>query len=153
MSTLKESLLQRRKAELPHSRSCDSAETPVRMLQIDSWNRERWVFPWAHFIAAHHRSTDETEELQLLFADHEVVLNGARLALLMPEIAHFRLDSLSEMPSKFARRPTTTNRSSAGSQCAPHRIPRRPSAKPLENAEFVPEALTAFSSWCYVFIP
>jgi hypothetical protein len=35
------------------------------------------------------------------FANHEVVLEGARLALLLPEIASFHLDSLRDMPTKF----------------------------------------------------
>ena len=101
MSTLKEIVQQRRAAELPSRRSCDSAEAPVRSLQIHSWNGEKWVLPWSHFSAAHHQGTGENEQLVLSFANHEVVLDGARLALLLPEIASFHLDCLRDMPAKF----------------------------------------------------
>jgi hypothetical protein len=101
MSTLQETLQQRRTAEPPQGRSCDSAEAPVRSLQIHSWNGDKWVLPWTHFSAARHQGTDETEQLVLSFANHEVVLDGARLALLLPEIANFHLDCLRDMPAKF----------------------------------------------------
>jgi len=101
MSTLQETLQQRRAAELPPSRSCDSAEAPVRALQIHSWNGEKWVLPWSHFSAAWHQGTGENEQLVLSFANHEVVLDGARLAVLLPEIASFHLDCLRDMPAEF----------------------------------------------------
>ena len=101
MSTLQETLQQRRAAELPSSRSCDSAEAPVRALQIHSWNGEQWVLPWTHFSAARHKGIGESEQLVLSFANFEVVLDGTRLALLLPEIASFRLDCLRDMPAKF----------------------------------------------------
>jgi hypothetical protein len=101
MSTLQDALNKHRTAELAHSRSCNSAEAPVRALQIHSWNGEKWVFPWAHFSAARHQSTGESEQLVLSFANHEVVLDGARLALLLPEIASSHLDCLRDMPAKF----------------------------------------------------
>ncbi len=101
MTTLKDTIQQRRMADLSQSRSCDSAEAPVRTLQIHSWNGEKWVFPWSHFSAAHHQGTGESEQLVLSFANHEVVLEGAHLALLLPEIASFHLDCLRDMPPKF----------------------------------------------------
>ena len=101
MSTLRETLQQRRAAELPHGRSCESAETAVRTLQIHSWNGERWVFPWSHFSAARHQGAGESEQLVLSFAKHEVILDGARLAVLLAEIASFHLDCLRDMPEKF----------------------------------------------------
>ena len=101
MSTLQETLQQRRMAEPPHGRSSDSAEAPVRTLQIHSWNGDKWVLPWSHFSAARHQATGENEQLVLSFANHEVVLDGARLALLLPEIASFHLDCLRDMPAKF----------------------------------------------------
>jgi hypothetical protein len=110
MSTLQETLRQRRAAELPNSRSCDTAESPVRALKIQAWNGEQWVFPWSHFSAACHQGSAENEQLVLSFASHEIVLEGARLALLLPGIASFRL----------VRRRTRANRSSAASPCAPH---------------------------------
>jgi hypothetical protein len=101
MSTLQETLRQRRAAELPNSRSCDTAEAPVRALKIHSWNGEKWVFPWSHFSAACHQGSGENEQLVLSFANHEVVLEGARLALLLSGIASFHLDSLRDLPTKF----------------------------------------------------
>lgn len=101
MSTLKETLQQRRTAELPQSRSCDSADTPGRALQIHSWNGETWVLPWSHFIAARHLGTGESEQLVLSFTNLEVVLDGARLLSLLPGIAGFRLDSLRSLPTKY----------------------------------------------------
>lgn len=101
MSTLQETLQQRRAAEQPSSRSSDSADAQVRSLQIHSWNGEKWVLPWSGFSAACHQGTGESEQLVLSFANHEVVLAGARLALLLPEIASFHLDCLRDMPAKF----------------------------------------------------
>ena len=101
MSTLQETLQQRRTAEPPHGRSCDSAEAPVRSLQIHSGNGDKWVLPWSQFSAARHQTTGESEQLVLSFANHEVVIDGALLALLLPEIASFRLDCLRDMPAKF----------------------------------------------------
>lgn len=101
MSTLQETLQQRRTAEPPHGRSCDSAEAPVRSLQIHSGTGEKWVLPWLHFTAARHQGAGENEQLVLSFANHEVVLDGARLALLLPEIASFHLDCLRDVPAKF----------------------------------------------------
>ena len=59
------------------------------------------MLPWSHFSAAHHEGTGENEQLVLSFANHEVVLDGARLSLLLPEIASFHLDCLRDMPAKF----------------------------------------------------
>ena len=101
MSTLQETLQKRRATESRPSRSCDSAEEAVRSLQVHSWNGEKWVFPWSHLSAACHQGTGESEQLVLSFANHEVVLDGARLALLLPEIASFHLDCLRDMPAKF----------------------------------------------------
>ena len=101
MSTLQEALRLRRAAELPSSHSCDSAEAPVRTLQIHSWNSKKWVLPWSGFSAACHQGSGESEQLVLSFANHEVVLDGTRLALLLPEIASFHLDCLRDMPANF----------------------------------------------------
>lgn len=101
MSTLQETLRLRRAAEMPHVRSCDLSAAPVRTLQIHSWNGDKWVFPWAHFSAACHQGSGESEQLVLSFANYEVIVDGARLALLLPEIANFHLDCLRDMPAQF----------------------------------------------------
>src|ERR1035437_9267637 len=101
MSTLQETLQQRRAAEQPSNRSSDSADAQVRSLQIHSWNGEKWVLPWSGFSAACHQGSGESEQLVLSFANHQVVLDGTRLALLRPEIASFPLDCLRDMPAEF----------------------------------------------------
>jgi hypothetical protein len=101
MSTLQEALQHRRAAEPPADRSCDSANEPVRSLQIHAWAGDKWVLPWAQFSFAHHAGSGDNERLVLFFANHEVILEGARLAMLLPEIAGFRLDCLRDMPPKF----------------------------------------------------
>ncbi len=73
----------------------------MRTLQIHSWNGDKWVFPWAHFSAACHQGSGESEQLVLSFANYEVVVDGAQLALLLPEIANFHLDCLRDMPAQF----------------------------------------------------
>ena len=101
MSTLKETLQQRRTTELPTNPSLGPADSAVRALQIDSWNGEKWVFPWSHFSSACLQSNGKSEQLLLSFADHEVVLDGSRLELLLPEIANFNLESLRSLPAKY----------------------------------------------------
>lgn len=101
MSTLQETLRQRRTVGPPNGRSCDSADTPVRSLQIHSGNGEKWVLPWSSFSAARHQGTGESEQLMLSFTNQEVVLEGARLALLLPIIASFHLDCLRAMPVTY----------------------------------------------------
>ena len=101
MTTLREALQNRRTAELPAKHSCDVADVPVRALQIHAWNGGRWVLPWAHFSAAHHQRTGETEQLVLSFVRHEVHVEGTGLVLLLPAIAGFRLDCLRDLPETF----------------------------------------------------
>ena len=101
MSTLQETLQKRRATEPPSSRSSDSAVEAVRSLQVHAWNGEKWVLPWSHFSAACHQGTGKNEQLILTFGKYEVVLDGVRLALLLPEIASFHLDCLRDMPAKF----------------------------------------------------
>ena len=99
MRTPQETLRLRRAAELPDGRASDSTIAPVRALQINSWNGEPWIFPWSHFSAACRQGADESEQPVLTFVNHEVPLEGARLALLLPEIARFHLDNLRDMPA------------------------------------------------------
>jgi hypothetical protein len=39
-----------------------------------------------------------TEILRLFFGEHEVLIEGTRLALLLPEISELRLESIHEVP-------------------------------------------------------
>jgi hypothetical protein len=91
MTTLQESIAQRRMAE-PRIVCCyEMADKPVSMLQVRLGHDEKLVLPWSRFHSASHRGTGENEELALLFAKHEVVLRGVRLALLLPKIASLNL--------------------------------------------------------------
>jgi hypothetical protein len=91
MTTLRESIEQRRMAEPRIVRCYELANEPVRSLQIHLGNSEKLLLPWSRFHSAGHRSAGENEELTLMFARHEVVLRGVRLALLMPKIASLHL--------------------------------------------------------------
>jgi hypothetical protein len=91
MTSLKEAIEQRRMAEPRIVRSYELADKPVSMLQVHLGHYEKLVLPWSRFHSAGHRGTGENEELALLFAKHEVVLRGVRLALLLPKIASLHL--------------------------------------------------------------
>ena len=91
MTTLKEELQKRRLAEPRVVHSYELAKEPVRSLQIHSWNGEKLVLPWTQFYSATHRIASDGEQLVLGFAKHEVVLQGGRLAILLPKIASFHL--------------------------------------------------------------
>ncbi len=101
MSTLKETLQHRRMAESRVIRSYELAKEPVRSLQIHSSNGGKLVLPWSHFHSASHQGNREGEQLTLLFARHEVVLQGVRLALLLPNIARFHLAWVWNEPVEF----------------------------------------------------
>ena len=91
MTTLRESIQERRMTEPRIVRSYELANEPVRSLQIHLGNGEKLLLPWSRFHSAGHRGAGENEELTLVFARHEVVLRGVRLALLLPKIASFHL--------------------------------------------------------------
>jgi hypothetical protein len=99
--TLKEALQQYRAAHPPSLESYNRAHELVRMVQIHLWNGEQWVLPWAHLVSACHQGTGESEQLVLMFAHHEVVLQGAHLALILTEIASFHVDRLHEISESF----------------------------------------------------
>jgi hypothetical protein len=101
MSTLKESLTCRRTAGLPSEGRCHSTDASAPALSIHTESGELWVLPWSHFVSARLIAGGNGERLMLLFANHEVELNGVRLASLVPEIAGFRLDSLRSLPAKY----------------------------------------------------
>jgi hypothetical protein len=100
-NSLKEALQQYREAHPPSLESYNRAYQPVRTVQIHLWNGEHWVLPWAHLVSACHQGTGESGQLVLMFAHHEVVLQGAQLVLILTEIAGFHIDCLREIPEKF----------------------------------------------------
>ena len=101
MSTLKESLIHRRVEESPSAGASYSADDAVPALLIHAGSGELWVLPWSHFVSARHTCAGDLEQVTLLFATHEVELQGIRLASLLPEIAGFRLGSLRSLPAKY----------------------------------------------------
>ncbi|MEN9632678.1 MAG: hypothetical protein RL077_1082 [Verrucomicrobiota bacterium] len=101
MSTLKESLIHRRVGESPSAGGCYSADDSVPALLIHAGSGELWVLPWSHFVSARHKCVGDREQVTLLFATHEVELQGVRLASLLPEIAGFHLGSLRSLPAKY----------------------------------------------------
>ena len=131
MSMLRETLIHCRAAESPPDAGCHSAGESVPALSIHTRDGERWVLPWSHFVSARHRGDGGRERLTLLFASHEVELQGVRLAALLPEIARFRLGSLRSLPAKYE---------SHGGDCEPfiERLSVRPTGGP-------PAGGTAFS--------
>ncbi len=100
-NSLKEALEEYRAAHPPSLKSYNRAYQPVRTVQIHLWNGEHWVLPWAHLVSACHQGTDKSGQLVLMFAHHEVVLQGAHLALILTEIAGFHVDHLHELPDNF----------------------------------------------------
>ena len=101
MSTLKETLVQRRVMASAADAGCYSTEASVRTLLIHAGNGERWVLPWSHFVSARHQEVGNGEQLTLLFASHEVELQGTQLAALLLEIGRFRVDTLRCLPAKY----------------------------------------------------
>jgi hypothetical protein len=100
-NSLKEALQQYREAHPPSLESYNRAYQPVRTVQIHLWNGEHWVLPWAHLVSACHQGTGESGQLVLMFAHHEVVLQGAHLVLILTEISGFHVDCLREIPENF----------------------------------------------------
>ncbi|HXB01420.1 MAG TPA: hypothetical protein VNV15_01215 [Opitutaceae bacterium] len=100
-NSLKEALQQYREAHPPSLESYNREYQPVRTVQIHLWNGEHWVLPWAHLVSACHQGTGESGQLVLMFAHHEVVLQGAHLVLILTEIASFHVDCLREIPESF----------------------------------------------------
>ena len=98
MSTLQEALRDRRGVD-PRAfirRSLTSA--PVHTLAVVSWKRRSWHFPWSCLTRFEHDGSGVPEVLRLFFGEQEVVVEGKRLALLLPEISGLRLETIREMP-------------------------------------------------------
>jgi len=101
MITLKEMVRERQTSEPRSDASTEKADMPPRGIRIDAWNGEKWILPWGYFYSAHLQGTADREQLVLRIAHHEVVLEGVRLALLLPGIAGFQLECLRDLPGKF----------------------------------------------------
>ncbi|HEX2852958.1 MAG TPA: hypothetical protein VHO24_06955 [Opitutaceae bacterium] len=101
MRTLKQMVQEQKAAETQPDASSEVAEAPVRSIQVHAWNGEKWVLPWGFFYSAHLQGTADREQLIIRIAHHEIVLEGVRLALLLPVIADLQLGCLRDLPKKF----------------------------------------------------
>ena len=108
MSTLKETLAERRNGESAVGSTNHLAKGPATAVQIHRTNGESWVLPWSHFISARHERNGGTEKLALTFTEHEVLIEGLRLVLLLPEVASFRLECLQELPKRYEAQTSET---------------------------------------------
>ena len=104
MSTLKHLVAERRAGDLSSDAqrvqsSVSGAQSPS--LLVFKWDQHSWVLPWSYFLGAHHKIAETGEQLTLSFSLCEVVLQGERLDLLLPDIAAYRLEELRELPEKY----------------------------------------------------
>jgi hypothetical protein len=88
------------------SQPSDKATEPGLLLRL--WNRKIWVFPWAHFIEAEYFPQREggadgnfAEQIRMVFASREIILNGRNLAALIESSVRHRVLVIREVPEKF----------------------------------------------------
>lgn len=103
MSTLKDTLLQRRMNEPDTGHPCHSVGAEATTLLIEASNGENWLLPWQHFLAARRQTAGDGERLVLGFATQEVVVSGRNLDILVAEIARSRLEGVRPAPGKYQR--------------------------------------------------
>ena len=73
-------------------------DTPARTLAVVSCAQRSWHFPWSCLVCFEYDAGGTTEILRLFFGVHAVLIEGTRLALLLPEISELRLQSIHEVP-------------------------------------------------------
>jgi hypothetical protein len=101
MSTFTEQIRERRALE-PRTFSHRSvAFKPVPTLAVESWKKRSWHFPWSCLTRFEHDGSTVPEVLRLFFGEQEVVVEGTRLALLLPDISNFLLEAIRELPPGF----------------------------------------------------
>jgi hypothetical protein len=104
-SSLKEAI-ERRHAELVGSRNplySASLKDPVMGLIVEISGSDIWFLPWSHFISGYHDEAGKYERLVLTFSANEVSIIGINLDLLMPDIAHQRLEKVRAAPGKYLK--------------------------------------------------
>jgi hypothetical protein len=92
--SLQKALDTRRAAEAMAGPASRSAESAARTLQIESGGCVCWLLAWSQFVSARYEDKSGSEELVLRFAENEVVVQGKRLARLLPDVAALRLECL-----------------------------------------------------------
>lgn len=74
------------------------------------WNRKLWAFPWSHFVEAEYYPAnadggmgDSAEQIRIIFASREIMLDGRNLEALMKSVVRHRVVEIREVPEKFAQ--------------------------------------------------
>ncbi len=98
MSTLQKALVEQRGVALRGFIRRTPVDTPVHTLAVLSWRKRSWHFPWSCLTRFEHDGGGTPETLRIVFGEFEVVVEGARLGLLLSEISSLRLDSIRELP-------------------------------------------------------
>ena len=98
MSVLHQALRERHGGEPRSFVRKDPIGTPVHSLAVVSWKKLSWHFPWSCLTRFEHDGSGKLEVLRLFFGAQEVVVEGKRLALLLPEISALRLQAIHEPP-------------------------------------------------------
>jgi len=102
--SLKEALLEQRSSEKWASQSSlYSTKEDATSLLVEASGDKIWLLPWNHFILAHHQDEGECERLVLTFVANEVTISGLNLGILIPEIAHQRLENVRAAPGKYLK--------------------------------------------------
>jgi hypothetical protein len=100
MSTLQQSLNQRRAAEAVVSSSViAAAQSPA--LTIHLWHGETWILPWAQFVSA--RLSDGGRQLELAFTNCVATVIGENLEGLVDSLAGFRIGELRDLPASYRK--------------------------------------------------
>jgi len=98
MSVLQQALRDRLGGESRSFIRKDLPGAPVHSLAVVSWKKLSWHFPWSCLTRFEHDGSGKPEVLRLFFGVQEVVVEGKRLALLLPEISALRLKAIHEPP-------------------------------------------------------
>jgi hypothetical protein len=101
MNQLREAVLQYKSANPAPVSACFVAKASVPGVQIHLLSGESWVLPWGNFESARYLIASGSDHLLLSFARYEALLQGVRLAPLLPDIAAYRLESVYELPVKL----------------------------------------------------
>jgi hypothetical protein len=98
MSTFREQIRERQALEPRTLSHRTRAYQPVSVLAVESWEKRSWHFPWSCLTRFEHDGSTVPEVLRLFFGEQEVVVEGTRLALLLPDISKLLLEAIRELP-------------------------------------------------------
>lgn len=81
--------------------ACWQREAPCPCLRIETSPNESHVFPYQHLVTASLTSAEQIETLRLLFASHNVELQGRNLRTLLLALQDFAVKWLRTMPERY----------------------------------------------------